>query len=183
MSEPTIVLPFAPDAEVWHIGPSYSETYVPCPECAGTRHVTLVLGNGEQHKMPCQACSRGLERPAGRVYHRTAGHRPTKVRLEGLHEYRDGVATYLTDNKVCILHSAELFATEAECQALCDERNKAVEEALRSTELAVLTQHREHMAFSVTYWRRQRAETIRRLERIEELLGIAKAKAKEAKKP
>lgn len=65
---------------------------------------------------------------------------------------------------------------------MSDERNKAVEEALRSTELAVLTSHREHMAFSVTYWRRQRAETIRRLERIEELLGIAKAKAKEAKK-
>jgi hypothetical protein len=47
--------------------------------------------------------------------------------------------------------------------------------------LAQLTSNRDRLAFSVPYLRRELGKKRREVERLEEQLGIAKAKAKEAK--
>ena len=40
---------------------------VPCPICFGKLFVTLILGNGEQQAIQCDACGHGYESPRGVV--------------------------------------------------------------------------------------------------------------------
>lgn len=36
-----------------------------CPDCFGTRHLVVTLGNGEQHTIDCAGCRAGYEPPLG----------------------------------------------------------------------------------------------------------------------
>ena len=63
----TITLPFELGVTVWHPSNGHNETWVTCPECMGSKVVTLTLGNGEQYQLGCAACGPGYEQPRGVV--------------------------------------------------------------------------------------------------------------------
>ena len=51
----TIPIPFAIGQQLWAISSGHGETWITCPECDGTKVLTLVKGNGESIKLPAGA--------------------------------------------------------------------------------------------------------------------------------
>lgn len=62
----TIPIPFAVGQKLWAISTGHSETWITCPECNGTKILTLVKGNGEIIELRCNYCERDFE-PRGIV--------------------------------------------------------------------------------------------------------------------
>ena len=58
---------------LWLAKVESEESYLACPDCGGTRTVTVTLWNGEVFIIDCIGCQRGFDRPSGTVsiYSRT----------------------------------------------------------------------------------------------------------------
>lgn len=183
---PSIALPFALGSTVWHIGPSERTVTVTCPECAGTKAITVTTGTGATYTLKCHHCGPGYRGPTGQVQERVPGHEPRQVTLEKLHEWREGRATYLGLG-TGLIRDDYLFATREECQACCDRLNAEQKEHCERRNLAELTRNREHLAFSVPYWRRELRQLEEKANLVRAQLGLAlveKAKApKTRRKP
>jgi hypothetical protein len=180
----SIEIPFAIGSQAWWSGPDYKTEYVTCDECGGSRRVIVLRHDGEQLSLKCHHCGPGYQDPMGSVKRTLPGFGPrlvTPTRVEM--DTRDGKQRfrYYTDDGTGIIDDDRLHATREACQAQCDELTAEAKEGERRRELAQLTSNRDHLAFSVPYLRRELAEKRREVERLEEQLGIAKAKAKENK--
>lgn len=71
--------------QVWaaHFNPNQT-VHVPCGVCYGKRVVTLILGNGESVKLPCDYCSRGYDAPTGYEIAYQAVSTPELIRIDGV---------------------------------------------------------------------------------------------------
>jgi hypothetical protein len=175
---PSISIPFAVGSTVWHVGAPYRTTRVVCPECAGSKTITVITGTGERYTLKCQHCGPGYRDPTGMVEQRVPDHTPREVRLDRLESIDNGRVSYLS-HVHGILCDRDLFATEAECGARCAALRAEQQAEIARYDLATLTHRRDHLAFSVPYWSRQIREMETKLERLRGYLGIAKTKAAE----
>jgi hypothetical protein len=91
---------------------AHGQIEVPCPICFGQLFVTLLLGNGTQEKVECEACGKGCEGPRGVVgawapWSKVVPSTVTALEFRG-DEWRVG----------CGYHSSrEIFRTEEEAEA------------------------------------------------------------------
>jgi len=73
----SIPIPFALGQPLWWVGNGYQEEWVVCPECCGTKVITMVQGNGTAVSLNCAACAVGFMPPTGRVKRVFYRHEPT----------------------------------------------------------------------------------------------------------
>ena len=147
MSETTasLPIPFAIGEEVWWVGPGWKQEMITCPECAGTRALTLILGNGESVSLACDNCSLGYDPPRGVVKRTYYHHEPEQfqcldVRIDSATEFR-----YLCHDRGS--KSTDLYRDRDECAKACtalnekrkedEERDRRLDEArFRRAQLA-----------------------------------------------
>jgi len=179
----TIPIPFALGEQVWWIGNGSSEEWVTCPECAGTKAITMVLGNGEQVSVACENCSAGFEPSRGVVKQTIYLHAPVPFTPRRVHVDGEEVRYSESGQGSTYYNSADaknLFATKEECQRRCDELN--VEKAKEKKDLAwqILIQNRKKMAYSAHYWTQMVSRLRKELAAAEARLQVVKAKKEEA---
>lgn len=160
----TIALPFAIGVQIWHAGTEPREGWVMCPECAGTKVVTLTLGNGEQHSLDCANCSAGMDPPRGKVCTQRYDFSPVpfipaRVRVDGdefsYSESGPDAGCYSS------IDSKNLFARREDCVVACARLSAEHKQQLAEYEIRNLAGRRRNLAWSVHYWGSQ----VKRLER------------------
>lgn len=169
----TIEIPFAIGSEVLVCSSGSHEQWIECPECCGSKAVTLINGNGESATIACGCCANGYNGSLGRVRKSQYQYQPKKFVCRRITGMRDGIAEYSESEpgSTCYGYSPanELFATIDECQAACDKKNAEHLEETKRQVLSSLEHGRRAMAWSVSYWRRQ-------VKDLEEKLAAAKAR-------
>lgn len=156
---PSFEIPFAIGDVVWKRGSGSTERQIVCPDCAGTRAITLILGNGTQQTMDCNVCARGYDRPSGIVTVTDYDARPTRFVCNRICGFRDGQPEYTESpegsNCYTTVQASDLYRTEAECEAACKVWNEQ-QAAYRAEQAgAYLESKRRDMAFSSHYWARK----------------------------
>lgn len=125
----TIELPFEIGTTFWLADAGPRAVMVPCPVCAGKREVTLILGDGEHVRVPCEACGWGYDGPRGVIqeYDHTPTAKPfTVARLVSMYWDGDYIIADELDNTT---NFSYCYATEAEALAEAERRaEKAREE-------------------------------------------------------
>jgi len=168
----SIPIPFAIGETVWFPGYGSREEWETCPDCAGSKVVTLIQGNGSRVDLACASCALGYEPPRGVIARRVSDRRPVpftcgRVSLDGAKvrysESPPDATAYAS------VDAEDLFRDHTACLARCAELNEqyAAEEERRL--LANLQHNRRDMAWSARYWGRK----VRELERD---LALAKAR-------
>lgn len=172
MTTSSIEIPFALGVQVWHAAPISTEEVELCPECLGTKKIRIVQPNGDEFEQGCAACYIEYGMPCGqRRIHRCKFY-PREYTPTGVERIddQDGV-TYKNwpsgtggGSLVC---SRRLRATKEACEVLCAEMTAAsrVEEDKRHE--VCLRISKEKYAWSLNYWRSQRADHVRQIELID----------------
>lgn len=176
----TVQVPFGIGDTVWKCGHEYQETWIECPDCAGTRAITLVLGNGTQQSMDCNRCQIGYDRPSGMVKHVVYDSQPTRFVCRRIVGWTDGLPDY-TESEECesgysYAHSKDLYTDKAECEKACAERNAERKANDERIVIANIASKRRSLAFSSHYW----AGKVKTLERE---LEAARARLAACKQP
>lgn len=174
----TIEVPFAEGQEVWWVGNESEEVQVKCPECLGTKVITMVQATGQEFKLACACCGTGYEEPRGYIRSWRWGFTPTPKALGPLTSVDSHGMDGGTRYRYGPFSSEDIFATEAECLTACESRNAERTKHQADQALANLASKRRGMTWSVHYWQGQRARLRIDLERIEERLGECKARKK-----
>jgi hypothetical protein len=177
----TIPIPFALGVPVWWVGHGYREEWVTCPECAGTKKITMILGNGDAVELWCGNCAQGYEPASGLVristYHHTPERfTPERVRVDGEE------ISYLTDGHG-IVYASNLFLTEAECLAACEALNAKKNAEDEARRLSITKSKRRDLAWSVSYWRNQVKRLREDLARTEAHLMKCEQRKRRTKEP
>ena len=53
--------------EVWFAKFESAEASIVCPDCGGTKYVTMEMFDGARHTLDCEGCKVGFEGPRGRI--------------------------------------------------------------------------------------------------------------------
>jgi hypothetical protein len=173
----SIEIPFALNVLIWSASSAANEKWVECPECAGTKVIEMVKGNGEHVSLDCALCGPGYDQPRGviRQYihdYRPMPFMPRRVRVDGA----DFMYSEAAPEASCYssIDSKHLFATAEECQAKCDalnaERTKADAESL----VHQIKSKRKSMAHSASYWQGQIRDYEKKLAQAKALLSRCK---------
>lgn len=171
-------VPFAIGETVWACSYDRREEWITCPDCAGTRTITLILGNGTQQSMECNLCQSGYDRPRGMIQHIIHGSIPVQVTCRRIVDFRDSEPCYSDSEEDAgsyrTYKASELYRDKAECEVACAKRNEEnrVEDERRA--LANLESKRRSLAFSSHYWARQVKELERDLELARARLAVCK---------
>jgi hypothetical protein len=144
------------EAQAW----CYGDKLVPCPVCYGQLFATLILGNGEQVKVECDACGIGFDGPRGVVNEPCAGSAVKALVVAGLAFDGDGWKV-LDQHNYGRKWGEETFATEAEAEA---RRVVLFAEAAKNAEERTFSQ-REYKRKKLTWLVRYHREHIKRAER------------------
>lgn len=162
---------------VWYATTEYQKRRVMCPDCAGTRFLTVIMGDGAQVTIDCSLCSVGYDPPHGFV---TQGYYTPAVK----HSTVEGVERDREDGFKYRLHDcyskpeADLFATREEAEA----RAAVLAQELIQQE-ADRIKRREKDTRTWAWNARYHRECIRRAEHDLQYhrakLEVAKVKAKE----
>lgn len=157
-----------------------------CPDCLGTRVITVILATDEQHIIDCDLCKQGWEGSTGRWEERVSAFRVEEQIVTGvelLHRY-DEYADKLIEAQYICNHSRfydyDVFATREEASLRGEEMiQKYNERATKS--ISTKYDHKRNWAWHVRYHR----ENIRRAEKDivynKSKLAVALVKAKEDK--
>ena len=156
--------------------------YITCPDCGGTKFVTVRLWDGTEHTLDCDGCKKGYYPPSGTVlyYKRTPAAKSciiTGISIEAKDnkiEYTcEGEYTYRCDQ-------SDLFRDQAICLKYAEKKAKEAEEREKENELKKVKAHR-NWSWHVHYYRRQIRDAKKTIERAEAALSVARVKAKEEK--
>ena len=179
MSVPSIPIPFAIGESLWHAGYGSVERWQPCPDCAGSRVLTVTRGNGESFEVDCASCSIGFEGPRGVVCRTESARSPHLVTLGSVSVDGSGIRYFEGDYPAgTVLNPDDLFRDKHECQKRCDELNPDANAEEERRIIHNLTHNREKMAWSVHYWGRKIKDLERDLEVARKRLRECKAKVK-----
>lgn len=74
------------DNVAWYAALTSHEVQVPCPICAGTKQVTLILGSGEARVLPCEFCDHGYRGPRGYLVEYAYAPEPYIVQVKEVRE-------------------------------------------------------------------------------------------------
>jgi len=160
----TLTIPYAIGEECWYIGPGHREIEVPCPDCAGSKRVTLVRGDGTQVSLECNTCQLGYDPPRGFITRTIYECRPRPF-IPRRVEVRGDEVTYSASGPEATCFSTvraeDMFTDRDECAKACEQRNQehAAEEAAR--EMANIKSKHRSQAHALHY----HGGCIKRLER------------------
>lgn len=176
MTTPSIEVPFAIGETVWHAGAKYRDEYPVCPDCAGTKTVTVRLGNGDEHAIPCGCCGGGTyEGAKGYIKHTLCVYEPTQLTLARVTGFDKGNAEYtdMPEGVSCynIYNSSTLFRDKAECEAACEKLRAKAQADSDALDLERRKGKRKDAALSVSYWRKQAAQLRKELANVERRLN------------
>jgi len=157
------------------------EKWVTCPDCLGTRHVKVILGDGTEVTIECGGCyPGGFEASKGvilqyeyRVEVRTHTVTGVTVRSGGAEYELDkfgGCSFYVATDK-------DVFATEAEALAY-GESMRAEHEEAENKRLMSKTKDHKSWAWNATYHRREIARHEREIAYHKQKAHICASKAK-----
>lgn len=176
----TISIPFAIGQQLWAIGNGHNEEWVTCPECAGTKVLTLVKGSGEIVELSCNYCAPGCESPRGVVREVTFDCQPTpftpkRVEMSG-REFR-----YSESSPDALAYqtyaASELFEDREACAVACEARNAEYRANAERQEIVNLSSKRKNLEHSSHYW----TTRLRQLERDVEIVRRRITVIKESK--
>ena len=159
---PTIAIPFSIGEELWRAVSTNNVQHVVCPECAGTKVLTIIKGNGEQVSVGCDLCSWGFEPPHGWIEKCDRAFQPVKFIPRRI------------DIRVDVFGEKFMYSEDSPDASCCILVNEAEEKAKR--DIHVLASKRESLAFSVSYWSRELKESERRVEVARARLAVCKTK-------
>lgn len=177
----SLQIPFALGEPVWWVGHAHQETMIVCPECAGTKVLTVVQGNGDQIEVPCACCGDIIRGSSGRIKQVVYKHVPQLYTPRRVTGFYDGGVQYTDapDDATCYgtINSKDMFATETECAMECGRRNIEREIEQEQQLIRNLSSKRKDMAWSVHYWDRKVKDLERDLEVARRWLGVCKERA------
>lgn len=149
--------PFAFGQVVYVVeGSAHGQVDVPCPICFGQLYVTLILGNGEQQKVECEACGKGCSGPTGVVSAWKPWSKVVAATVTGLNH--EGGKWRVS---VSGIHSSSehIFADEKTAEAFRESYHKELEDYARRMDEQNMMRHKKQHTWSASYHR----EHIRRL--------------------
>lgn len=162
--------------EVWRATWDYSQDRVTCPDCGGTRALTVIMFDGTEHTIDCAGCAVGYEPPRGVLLvgnYRAATHSHT---VTGMKVRREGGFEYMLNSGHCV-GEEDMFATKEEALARAETlgQEKAAEELRR---IYRKEKNTWSWAWHVHYHRRGIREAQKQLDYHTKKLAVAKEKAK-----
>jgi hypothetical protein len=178
-------IPFAIGQQVWHATRNTREHYETCPDCVGTRVLTIILGNGEEFEIPCSACSYGYEPATGKVKRTVCEWMPIPFTCRRVNISGDTI--YYSEagpeaNCYTSAYAENLFADRAECEARCKvQQEQQVEEEAKHAGDHLLSK-RKKLASSIDYWRSRKRDLERDLAWVNERLKTCAPRAPRKKK-
>jgi len=177
----TLVIPFAIGETIWWVGYGSRTERMPCPECCGSKVLTLIQGNGVQVSINCACCGHGYEEPRGWIEQTIMEHRPTSFTPRRV-DISGATIRYSEDNPASNcwrpVEVENLFRDEAECARRCEALNEADRKHREKQSINHLASKRRDMAWSVHYWGRRVTDLRRDLELAESRLDACKARKK-----
>ncbi len=148
-----ISIPFAIGEPVWTCGPGHIEETIVCPECAGTRAIEMIKGNGEHISLECNYCQSSYDPPIGTVRRTTWRFEPmefipTNVRMDGMSEFSYSNSQYNFSAK-------NMWKSHKEAIIACAIKTAEYQKTEDRREIANLESKRRHLAFCSHYWKRK----------------------------
>ena len=160
----------------WRAAWDSAQDWITCPDCAGHKFGTVILGSGEQHTIDCGSCGLGYNPPTGRIVVYKRNPTAERVTITGAELSKDGVE-YRTSGSYCV-KDEDLFDTFvgalARAAVRCAEIDQAERDRILQKEKPART-----WAFHVSYHRREAKRHRQEAERHEAKLAVARAKVKE----
>lgn len=157
----TIEAPFVIGQRWWAPRVHPVQVVVPCPVCFGQLAITVVLGNGEELGVPCEACGKGFSGPLGTITewdHAPAVSEFVIAGVKSMHADR----WWLVSTTGAEVLFDDLRATEAEAMAESEKRcAENHERNMRSHQHS--RRATKDAGWSVQYHRRQIADLERRI--------------------
>jgi hypothetical protein len=176
----TITLPFELGEKYWVAEQVQARNHEVCPECVGTKKVTLTLGNGESYEIPCAACSAGYEPPTGVVRNPITTFVAVPFVARRFHMDHDGKWTYSDSPPDAMSYRMwsedRIFRTEAEAEVECQHLHVAHMRHMEAQYINQFSMRKKSYATSVHYWRGQRRDYEKKLAWIDAKLVQLKGK-------
>jgi len=177
----SIEIPFNIGEQIWWVGNGYREEWITCPECAGTKVLTLIQGNGEKVSLDCACCSLGYEPPTGTIKRTFYQYEPTPFICQTVEMGFGGDFRYTDVIGQSHEVKGNLFRTKEECQEQCDKLNLEKEKDEERRLLNNTQSKRRDMAWSVHYWGQMVSKLKKELEAAQARLNVCKEKKQCAK--
>lgn len=152
------------------------EKSIPCPDCCGTKALTVIMGDGEQLSINCAWCAKGYDPPRGYliVYDWAAYTERSYIegveRSDGTYEYR-GCGWSEKEDQIAL--------TKEAAQVIACKRAEAHNEAEQHRYLACKEQTSRSWAWNASYHRNKIKQAQKDIEYHTAKLNVAKVKAKE----
>ena len=171
--------------KVFKVTYSRQEKWVVCPDCLGSKHVKMILGDGTEVIIECGGCDPGGYRAStGSIKQYEFATVVKAYTVTGI-STRGSEVRYELDNyggSYWTGEEKELFATTEEAQA-DGERLRLEHEAEENKRWMAKTKDHKSWAWNATYHRRCIKDHERQLEYHRSKVQICAAKAKEPEAP
>lgn len=179
-------IPFELGVPIWVAECNTHQRWIECPECCGTKALTLINGNGVEVSLECRCCQDGYDPPKGIVRShvweaRPKPFTPRRFRCDG-EEWMFSESE--PDAASCGSFPVDrLFKDRDDCQRKCDQMNAEHAKEQAQSLIHQVTRGRRDVAWSVHYWGRQVKELEASLERARARLSACKDRKKSAASP
>ncbi len=168
----SIEIPFEIGQVVWKASATPAARQVQCPECKGTRALTLIQGDGTEVSLACARCGVGYDPPTGTVTQYDYAAEPEEFICQDVNIFL-GKVTY----GGC--HVDRLYEDKEECRAACQKLNEEYKHKVEEQAVHQLASKRRDMAWSVHYWGGMVRRLKKDLARAEARLAVCKEKKQE----
>ena len=181
--QPSIPIPFAVGEHLWWTGRGSYEKQITCPECVGTKVVTMILGNGDTHALQCACCTRGCGPALGTITRHVREHTPTAFTPARVILGHSGIC-YSESPPEAMAYSyteaKDLYRDRDECQAACEAKvsDWRTQEQIDIKNMS--SRAKKDLTWSVHYWSRMVKDREREAEAARRQLNKCKEKATRA---
>jgi hypothetical protein len=152
-----------------------------CPICDGKLRVTVILGNGNHIETDCTYCEKGFQ-PCGWIteYEYVSDVKQVEITHKEVNEGANGRSVEYMYGCYCLtLDNAFETREEAE-EKLKEKIAKAKKEDLERTEYSKNQNPRKY-SWDVGYYRRQKRDALKTIERCDRKIKYFKAKIKDSR--
>lgn len=165
--------------EVWYARYDKIGVKKPCPVCYGEKEVTLILGNKEQVKIPCDYCGKGWDEPRGYVTVYEYVAKAQHLIITGIESKQGSIGEeirYYSGGRY--FSNGDLFDTETEAQARCTEKAQEAEREEWATAERLKKNHYKSYAWNAGYHLREANDCRKQAEYHEKKARLCKERAK-----
>lgn len=165
--------------KVWTARLKHCEFKETCPDCLGTKAVTLLLANGDKETLECKTCyPGGFDPPRGYLI-KTQYQPHAEQRIIESMEVRPGKITYRFYDWYC----DEIFETKEEAEAFAEKLRIEREDEDHQIFLWKKEDSRRAWSWNCSYYRKQIKDAKSTLSYAEARLGRCVELAREHKTP